>query len=322
MKKLTLTQGKLMIWDMPKMPDINDWINDPKAEGVEVVNASMVTGTCFITREAGLCAFQIGNINEGESINLPDGLDIKYEEQVLCGEDEWKSVNCFFGLDRSHNQFRKIARIIQKPVEKEHSFCVTPGSGCNMNYCDENGCQDRKRELVDTDEIRETMKSDDHKIHSLKAELKEKDEEIAALKEAKGMQLVSSEFENGYLREQIKILINALERVDEICGIEDESKAIKLVNEIVTDIVYHKKYMSFEKGAGHDFASSVDSKKFDPEKCDCLQMQYVARMANAYEAEIESIRGENTELRQALKEAVDNLERSSKTVYYCARFYS
>jgi hypothetical protein len=32
---------------------------------------------------------------------------------------------------------------------KPHSFCETPNENCTMNYCDENGCQNRKRELVD-----------------------------------------------------------------------------------------------------------------------------------------------------------------------------
>ena len=38
-----------------------------------------------------------------------------------------------------------------KPKEepKPHSFCETPEEKCTMNYCDENGCQNRKRELVE-----------------------------------------------------------------------------------------------------------------------------------------------------------------------------
>lgn len=32
---------------------------------------------------------------------------------------------------------------------KPHSFCETPNENCTMNYCDENGCQNRNRELVD-----------------------------------------------------------------------------------------------------------------------------------------------------------------------------
>jgi hypothetical protein len=32
--------------------------------------------------------------------------------------------------------------------KKPHSFCETPEENCTMNYCDDNGCQNRKRELV------------------------------------------------------------------------------------------------------------------------------------------------------------------------------
>ena len=32
---------------------------------------------------------------------------------------------------------------------KPHGFCETPEENCTMNYCDENGCQNRKRELVE-----------------------------------------------------------------------------------------------------------------------------------------------------------------------------
>jgi hypothetical protein len=35
--------------------------------------------------------------------------------------------------------------------KKPHSFCETPEENCTMNYCDDNGCQNRKRELVNQD---------------------------------------------------------------------------------------------------------------------------------------------------------------------------
>ena len=35
---------------------------------------------------------------------------------------------------------------------KPHSFCETPKEKCTMNYCDTNGCQNRKRELVELQE--------------------------------------------------------------------------------------------------------------------------------------------------------------------------
>jgi hypothetical protein len=32
--------------------------------------------------------------------------------------------------------------------KKQWSFCETPEEKCKMNYCDDNGCQNRKRHLV------------------------------------------------------------------------------------------------------------------------------------------------------------------------------
>ena len=34
-------------------------------------------------------------------------------------------------------------------VKQPWPFCETPAENCTMNYCDENGCQNRKRCLVD-----------------------------------------------------------------------------------------------------------------------------------------------------------------------------
>ena len=39
--------------------------------------------------------------------------------------------------------------IIPQEEPKPHSFCETPEEKCTMNYCDENGCQNRKRQLTD-----------------------------------------------------------------------------------------------------------------------------------------------------------------------------
>jgi len=46
----------------------------------------------------------------------------------------------------------KYKIIIPGEEPKPHSFCETPESKCTMNYCDENGCQNRKRELVEPQE--------------------------------------------------------------------------------------------------------------------------------------------------------------------------
>jgi hypothetical protein len=52
----------------------------------------------------------------------------------------------------------KITPSQEKPKQetleevKPHSFCETPYEKCTMNYCDENGCQNRKKELVEPKE--------------------------------------------------------------------------------------------------------------------------------------------------------------------------
>lgn len=44
------------------------------------------------------------------------------------------------------------------------SFCETPEEKCTMNYCDENGCQNRKRELIEAEPDPIT---DKHKLVSM-----------------------------------------------------------------------------------------------------------------------------------------------------------
>jgi hypothetical protein len=53
----------------------------------------------------------------------------------------------------------KLGYVICKPQEepKPHSFCETPDEKCTMNYCDENGCLNRKRELVEVDENKKNL---------------------------------------------------------------------------------------------------------------------------------------------------------------------
>ena len=54
--------------------------------------------------------------------------------------------------NRFNDDYRAIPYfkiIIPKEELKPHSFCETPEEKCTMNYCDENGCQNRKRILVE-----------------------------------------------------------------------------------------------------------------------------------------------------------------------------
>jgi hypothetical protein len=86
----------------------------------------------------------------------------------------------------------------QHNVEKEtiepHNFCETPEEQCTMNYCDENGCMNRKREatedsiLIKTpkqetlEEVRKVERSDLYnKIYSIVKQIPREDVETDAM---------------------------------------------------------------------------------------------------------------------------------------------
>jgi len=53
------------------------------------------------------------------------------------------------GVEALLTQMQEIIKIASKQEDNSHGFCETPEEKCTMNYCDENGCQNRKRELVE-----------------------------------------------------------------------------------------------------------------------------------------------------------------------------
>lgn len=69
------------------------------------------------------------------------------QEYKYIGECTGNNGNGCFLNSPGHNCgcFTRVPKEEAKP----HSFCETPEEKCTMNYCDENGCQNRKRELVE-----------------------------------------------------------------------------------------------------------------------------------------------------------------------------
>jgi proteasome lid subunit RPN8/RPN11 len=67
-----------------------------------------------------------------------------------CEKVEVETTRERNGYHSKHKKRYKI--IIPQEEPKPHSFCETPDEKCTMNYCDENGCQNRKRELVEPQE--------------------------------------------------------------------------------------------------------------------------------------------------------------------------
>jgi len=55
-----------------------------------------------------------------------------------------------YGDPKIEKQVEQEAKIMVEKETKPHSFCATPEEKCTMSYCDDNGCQNRKRNLVET----------------------------------------------------------------------------------------------------------------------------------------------------------------------------
>jgi hypothetical protein len=71
---------------------------------------------------------------------------------------------------------------VKKEEPKPHSFCETPKERCTMRYCDENGCLNRKRNLV---EIQPQQIWNEEKMKGLKSliDMMKDDEELGLYEE-------------------------------------------------------------------------------------------------------------------------------------------
>ena len=78
--------------------------------------------------------------------------------------------------------------------KKAWRFCETPEVKCTMNYCDENGCQNRKRELVSDEPITPTKSTEEQARDILKSYL-DNDEAMDAYIDSKTTYLSTEDVE-------------------------------------------------------------------------------------------------------------------------------
>jgi len=72
--------------------------------------------------------------------------------------DFWVDMKKNRPIPQPTGMIREGVKPIKNPINlvtkyngiKPHSFCETPKEKCTLNYCDDNGCQNRKRNNVDT----------------------------------------------------------------------------------------------------------------------------------------------------------------------------
>jgi hypothetical protein len=82
-------------------------------------------------------------------INYSFPRSVYYKYEIIIPQEE----KCTCEVGHPYNNLCcKVHGSIPKEEPKPHSFCETPDEKCTMNYCDENGCQNRKRYLVEPHE--------------------------------------------------------------------------------------------------------------------------------------------------------------------------
>ena len=135
-KKIILATERDLIADGVQAIDdeLLEWfIKNPSCEEVEV---DYELGSCLNCEwNYDMCPYSEECLKSTYKIIIPKEEPKQYTSKELEGFEDFKSL------------------IRQKQEEpKPHSFCETPDEKCTMNYCDENGCQNRKRELVEPQE--------------------------------------------------------------------------------------------------------------------------------------------------------------------------
>lgn len=104
---------------------------------------------------------------------------------------------------------------------KPHSFCETPHENCTLNYCDENGCLNRKRELLDEKGQPLTYWG------GLADEAFEKESDINKLAEEVYGKGVKEDYEEGYIdgyNKAKEYLYTKQDLIDLVQGLKDYTK--------------------------------------------------------------------------------------------------
>jgi hypothetical protein len=137
-KKIILTTDQDLIKDGVRAigDDFLEWfVKNPSCESVSVNKQ-------YITPLGDVVDFCYDNERLNYKIIIPK----EEPKQDTVGKEFYESADKVITVKRQE--------------KKPHSFCETPEEQCTMNYCDENGCQNRVRHLV------ESKQEQDKKMYS------------------------------------------------------------------------------------------------------------------------------------------------------------
>ena len=128
------------------------------------------------------CDILVEKFKEYEKIKAQNNMELKKGDKIICNNDniegftngEEYEINNLEGnmievisshelrkrfLKTGFNRYFKL-----KEETEPHSFCETPEEKCTLGYCDENGCMNRKRVLVEP-ELNVAYKETEGKLH-------------------------------------------------------------------------------------------------------------------------------------------------------------
>jgi hypothetical protein len=171
-KKIILTTDHDLIKDGVQAIDDEflEWfVKNPSCESVK-----------FNTYPIGLN----GNIIGTDRLYPFDGLisNFRIDYKIIIPQEKAKQDTVGKKFYESADKVITVKRQEKKP----HSFCETPEEQCTMNYCDENGCQNRVRHLVESKQEIEEYTSQDFLNEVCWNKPKEETLEEAAEKYAEG----------------------------------------------------------------------------------------------------------------------------------------
>jgi hypothetical protein len=134
----SITDRKIILTTDPEL------IND----NVQAIHDELFLGW-FCSKNGQIDSVEVKRLEDGYyASKLLDGSVIEgiYEiYEIILPKEEPKQYTSEELKD--FEDFKKMIKPEQEP--KPHSFCETPEEKCTLNYCDENGCLNRKRELVE-----------------------------------------------------------------------------------------------------------------------------------------------------------------------------
>jgi hypothetical protein len=147
-KKIILTTDQSLDGVQAISDEFLQWfVQNPSCEEVVIVEDKKLSSKNIYDAVEGDLVYShhgYGGIINSLSNDIRVGID-NYIETAITSETGWETLD--INNYKIYDKCYKI--IIPKEEPKPHSFCETPEEKCTMNYCDENGCQNRKRELVE-----------------------------------------------------------------------------------------------------------------------------------------------------------------------------